>query len=120
MKELILGLFGGGAVVQAINYLLTLRQNRRQMNATALGTEVEALERTIKVIYENLERQNLTHRSEVESLQKELAALRKRCRELELEVMRLRGIESIDFDNNNSIYDKKEAVSITDTASHKE
>ena len=39
MRELFIGLFGGGAVVQLLNMLLTYRQNRRQMNATALGTE---------------------------------------------------------------------------------
>ena len=56
MRELFIGLFGGGAVVQLLNMLLTYRQNRRQMNATALGTEVEALERAIRIISENLER----------------------------------------------------------------
>lgn len=91
MRELFIGLFGGGAVVQLLNMLLTYRQNRRQMNATALGTEVEALERAIRIISENLERQNAEHRKEVAELQNEVETLRMRCRELERELTLLRG-----------------------------
>lgn len=91
MRELFIGLFGGGAVVQLLNMLLTYRQNRRQMNATALGTEVEALERAIRIISENLERQNAEHRKVVAELQNEVDTLRKRCRDLERELILLRG-----------------------------
>ena len=90
MRELFIGLFSGGAVVQLLNMLLTYRQNRRQMNATALGTEVEALERAIRIISENLERQNAEHRKVVAELQNEVDTLRKRCRDLERELTVLR------------------------------
>ena len=90
MRELFIGLFGGGAVVLLLNMLLTYRQNRRQMNATALGTEVEALERAIRIISENLERQNAEHRKVVAELQNEVDTLRKRCRDLERELILLR------------------------------
>ena len=89
MKELILGLLGGGAVTQLLNTLATLRQNRRQINAAALGTEVEALEKTIAVLYANLERQNALHREEVKELRGEIAALRREKQALEERVRRL-------------------------------
>lgn len=89
MKELILGLLGGGAVTQLLNTLATLRQNRRQINAAALGPEVEALEKTITVLYANQERQNALHREEVKELRGEIAALRREKQALEERVRRL-------------------------------
>ena len=89
MKELLLGLLGGGAVVQLFNAVATLRQSRRQMDASALGTEVQALERTIAVISDNLERQNAAHQAEVETLRAEIESLRRCKLSLEREVTRL-------------------------------
>jgi len=83
MNDIIIGLLGGGALVQLLNMLFTLRQNRRQLNASALGGEVEALERTIKVLSDNLERETARH-------QEESRRLRDEIRRLETEVSDLR------------------------------
>lgn len=90
MIEIILGILGGGTLVQLINLLVTYRQNRRQLNASALGGEVEALERTIRLLQENLERETQRHnqeserlRSQIERLEKEVCELRTQCALLE-------------------------------------
>ena len=59
------------------------------MDASALGTEVQALERTIAVISDNLERQNAAHQAEVETLRAEIESLRRCKLSLEREVTRL-------------------------------
>ena len=76
-------------MTQLLNTLATLRQNRRQINAAALGTEVEALEKTIAVLYANQERQHALHREEVKELRSEIAALRREKQALEERVRRL-------------------------------
>lgn len=98
MKEIILGILGGGAFVQLLNFLFTLRQNRRQLNASALGGEVEALERTIRVLSENIERENKRHneeserlRTQIGRLEEEVSELRAHCAELEAELRKERG-----------------------------
>lgn len=92
MKEMLIGLLGGGALVQLFTGLATLRQNRRQMNASALGAEVEALEKTIAVLSANMERQNEVHRAEVEAMRSEIADLQRSKTALETEVRRLRNM----------------------------
>ena len=79
MNELIIGLLGGGAAVQLLSALLTLRQNRRQMNASALGEEVTALEKTIRVLQQNFMDANEQRRRETEELRGELAEAERRC-----------------------------------------
>lgn len=83
MNDIVLGLLGGGVLVQLLNILFTFRQNRRQLNASALGGEVEALERTIKVLSDNLVRETARHNEESERL-------RAQIRRLEQEVVELR------------------------------
>lgn len=87
---MLIGLLGGGALVQLFTGVATLRQNRRQMNASALGAEVEALEKTIAVLSANLERQNEVHRVEVEAMRREIDDLQRSKTTLETEVRRLR------------------------------
>ena len=40
MKELIIGLLGGGTLVQLINIVINARSSRRQQEAQALDTEI--------------------------------------------------------------------------------
>lgn len=84
MKELILGLLGGGTIVQALNLIYTGRPNARQINAQALGTEVSALERTIILLKDNLEAEMQRHERErialvarIDELTEETAMLRR-------------------------------------------
>lgn len=90
MTDLIIGLLGGGALVQLASLLTTWRQNRRQMAASALGGEVEALEKTIAVLNSNFEQATERHRRETNELRDELERLRRECSSLRAEVMRLR------------------------------
>ena len=76
MKEIILALLGGGAIVQVANIFATLRPSRRRMHADARGLEVNALEKTIVVLQENFERENERHRQEVAALRCEIDSLR--------------------------------------------
>lgn len=87
--ELLIALLGGGSLVQIATALLTFRQNRRQLNASALGTEVEALEKTIAVIHENFERANKAHREETERLVKRITELERANEELQLRLSQL-------------------------------
>lgn len=89
MKDMILGLLGGGAAVQLMNTLMTLRPSRRQMDANALGAEVAALESTINVLRDNMERAETRHREQVEQLRAEVEDLRGCRRRLEEQVERL-------------------------------
>lgn len=90
MTELIIGLLGGGALVQLATLLTTWRQSRRQIDAGALGGEVEALEKTINVLHSNFEQANERHRREQAELLDELQRLRAECASLRAEVVRLR------------------------------
>ncbi len=78
MTEIILGVLGGGAAVQLVNTLAMVRQNRRRLNAEALGLEIAALERTIEVLQKNFELENERHRKEVAALRAEIERLRSR------------------------------------------
>lgn len=86
MKDIILGLLGGGAAVQMFNTVLTLRPSRRQLDASALGAEVSALEKTITVLRENMERTEERYRHQVEELRQEVGELRECRRRLERQV----------------------------------
>lgn len=90
MNEIVIALLGSGVLAQLVATLATLRQNRRQINASALGGEVAALEKTISLLSDNYDRQSATHRTETEELRKELTALRARVNELTAEIERLR------------------------------
>ena len=83
MKETILGLLGGGVLVQALNVLATLRPTRRKADADALGAEVTALERTINLIYSKFEESERRAAEREQRLQSEIERLRARVRELE-------------------------------------
>lgn len=83
MKELFLGLLGGGTLVQVINSIYTGRPNARQINANALGAEVSALERTIILLKDNLE-------AEMQRHERERQLLVQRIDDLTAETMRLR------------------------------
>ena len=90
MKDIILALLGGGAAVQLINTLATLRPSRRKIEADSLGVEVNALERTIEVLQKNFELENQRHRQEVETLRAEIDSLR-------AEVASLRAAKNANF-----------------------
>lgn len=89
MKELIIGLLGGGAISQILTTIFSARSSSRQVNANALGSEVEALERTINLLRSNLETEFARHEKERQSLLSEIDQLRKRIRELDERIVRL-------------------------------
>lgn len=93
MKELIIGLLGGGVITQLASLLLSARGNNRQLNANALGSEVEALERTINLLRSNLEAEFARHEQERVALLSEIETLRNRVRELQLQVAELKGLK---------------------------
>lgn len=117
MTELIIGLLGGGTLVQLINLLINARSSRRQQQAQALDTEISALEHTLKIVSENAEIESRRHSLERQELREEIDSLKKRlCRlsddidTLRSENLRLRsmlGFKDENFDiyktNNNSI-----------------
>jgi hypothetical protein len=90
MKELILGLFGGGVVVQLLNTLIHRTANQRQLNANALGTEVSALERTIVLLRENLEAEIQRHDRERQLLTERIDALTAQTLSLTADIAQLR------------------------------
>lgn len=76
MKEIIIGLLGGGALVQLLNVAGTLRQSRRSLDSQSLGNEVAALEKTITLLQDNFEREVKRHQTEVAALRAEIVSLR--------------------------------------------
>lgn len=75
LTELLIGLMGGGVLVQLVQTLLTLRQNRRQINSAALGSEVSAMQEAIRTLQENLENTTRYYRGEIERLQTHIRQL---------------------------------------------
>ncbi len=90
MKELLIGLLGGGAIVQLVSTLSNLRPARRHANASALGAEVEALEKTIKTLGDNFNAEMERHRAERDSLRQEISELNARISELNESILSLR------------------------------
>lgn len=90
MMSIILSLLGGGALVELLNFAFHYRSNRRQLNANALGTEVEALERTITVLKESLEAEIERHNREREQLTQRIADLNAKVESLSDELRRVR------------------------------
>ena len=86
MKELIIGLLGGGVITRLVELLLSARPNSRQRHANAPGAEVEALESTINLLRANLEAEFARHEQEKRVLADEIAALRARIAELDKKV----------------------------------
>lgn len=82
MKELILGLLGGGVVVQLLNLFISARPNRRRLTAEALDAEISALEHTLKVMTENIEIETRRHALERRELKEEILRLENRITEL--------------------------------------
>ena len=76
MKEIIIGLLGGGALVQLVNMLATLRPSRRSIDSQSLGNEVAALEKTITVLQDNFDREVKRHQAEGAALRAEITSLR--------------------------------------------
>lgn len=101
MKELIFGLLGGGVVVQLLNLLVSARPSRRKLTAEALDVEIAVLERTLKVMSDNMEMTNQRHVAEINGLKSEIHRLEKRVGELtdmlekvKIENLRLQNIVS--------------------------
>lgn len=76
MKELIIGLLGGGTLVQLINIFINARSSRRQQEAQALDTEISALEHTLKIVSENIEIETRRHSLERQELREEILSLK--------------------------------------------
>ncbi len=76
MKELIIGLLGGGTLVQLINIFINARSSRRQQEAQALDTEISALEHTLKIVSENIEIETRRHSLERQELRDEILSLK--------------------------------------------
>ena len=87
MKEsvinLAVALLGGGVMAELARVLLMLRPSRRRENAAALGAEVEALEKTIGVIYSQFETMARCYAEQTAALRAEVARLQARVAELE-------------------------------------
>lgn len=90
IPELLIGLFGGGVIGQLIVPLLTARPNRRQINAQAFGTEVAALEQTIRLLRESMESEIKNHAEEREAMRKEIRGLNHRIAGLNESIAALR------------------------------
>ncbi len=90
MKELIIGLLGGGVAVQLLNLIINARPNRRQLTAKALDSEISALEHTLKILSDNVESQARIHAAERQELQREIERLRHQVAELTDTVATLR------------------------------
>lgn len=80
---LVAALLGGGVLAELARVLLLLRPSRRRENAAALGTEVEALEKTISVIYSQFEALARCYAEQTAALRAEVARLQARVAELE-------------------------------------
>ncbi|MCM1291817.1 MAG: hypothetical protein NC201_06795 [Prevotella sp.] len=85
MNEIVIGLLGGGVAVQLLNFFYTRKQSRRQLDSTALGAEVTALECAIRTLQDNLASSTAYYQGEIERL-------RGRIRDLEATVAELRGV----------------------------
>ena len=119
MKELILGLLGGGAVVQLLNILISARPNRRKLTAEALDVEVGVLERTLKVMNHNMELTNQRHKAEIDALKAEIHRLEQRISEL-TDAMEKVKIENLRLQNKISSVDittSRESDKLTTTLS---
>ena len=87
MTTLLIGLLGGGTLVQLIQLLIQRRSFGRKTDAEALGGEVEALEKAIATLRNNLdaevERRFESRIAELEgqiaNLEEENRRLRKLC-----------------------------------------
>lgn len=90
MTELIIGLLGGGTLVQLINLLINARSSRRQQQAQALDTEISALEHTLKIVNDNAEIETRRHSLERQELRQEIDTLKKRLSTLSDDVEALR------------------------------
>lgn len=88
MKEIVLALIGGGALVQLANLMVVWRPTRRRANAEAMGAEVEALERTINVIYTKFESLSKLHAAQMAQMRSQVEMLRSRVAQLEGELAR--------------------------------
>lgn len=82
MTELIVGLLGGGTLVQLINLLVNARTSRRQKQAEALDAEISALEHTLKIVSESVEIESRRHSLERQELKEEINTLRCRLNRL--------------------------------------
>lgn len=94
INELIIGLLGGGTLVQLVNLLINARTSRRQQQAQALDSEISALEHTLKVISDNIDLETRRHSLERRELEEEISALKQRVAELN-EI-----VESLQADNS--------------------
>jgi len=90
MKELIIGLLGGGALVEIVRMMLNNRVDKRKMHAEALDSEVTTMEHTLRVLADNMDRQIQRHNEEREHLLSEIAGLRSQVAELKESVEALR------------------------------
>lgn len=78
MTTLLLGLLGGGTLVQLLQLLLHLRQDSRNANATALGAEVQALESAIEALRNNLTAETRRYEDERRRLEERISKLEAR------------------------------------------
>lgn len=110
MKELIIGLLGGGTLVQLINIFINARSSRRQQEAQALDTEISTLEHTLKIVSENIEIETRRHSLERQELREEILSLKQQIARqndditaLKNDNMRLRSLLGIK-DEHNEIF----------------
>lgn len=90
MTTLLIGMLGGGALVQLVQLIMTRRQNIRQLNAAALGAEVQALESAIDALRRNLDAETERHEKMRCQLEKRIEALEARIASLKTENENLR------------------------------
>lgn len=92
MTTLLIGLLGGGTIVQLVQLFVSRRHNARQLNATALGGEVQALESAIDALRRNLDAEIERHEKVRCQLEARIEVLENTIVTLREENMRLRAV----------------------------
>lgn len=92
MTTLLIGLLGGGTLVQLIQLLIQRRSFGRKTDAEALGGEVEALEKAIATLRNNLDAEVERHDTERRRFESRIAELEGQIANLEEENRRLRNL----------------------------
>ncbi len=90
MTTLLIGLLGGGTLVQLIQLLIQRRSFGRKTDAEALGGEVEALEKAIATLRNNLDAEVERHDTERRRFESRIAELEGQIANMEEENRRLR------------------------------
>lgn len=93
LSPLLIGLFGGGAIVQLLQLFVTRRQSARRTDADALGAEVQALENAINTLRRNLDAETERHEKTRARLEARISDLEAQISDLRAENLRLHSLQ---------------------------